>query len=157
MVWGEAYPFFGFNESAQKDKLDIALPPPQYPEQKNLIEFIPNAASAHQFFLDRNSISFSSDEIIRYSLRIKSAQGSETTSFEGIRCLPIPERKIYAFGRPDKQWVMSKHANWAPLNLASTPSHIRYLSHSLFCADEVIKSANVLKEIMKKLDSVHAP
>lgn len=157
MLWGESYPAFGFNESMQKEKQELEPQLPPYPTRENLIEFTPDAGNANKFFLDRHSISFSSDGVIRYSIRIKSPQGAETTSFEGIRCLPTIERKIYAFGRPDNQWAKNQYARWRPLNLASTPPTIRHLSRSIFCADEVIKSPAVLKEITKKIDSIANP
>ncbi len=84
---------------------------PGYPSDENLIPLDVGAVARHRFFVDSKSVSVGSDDVVRYTLMIKTAGGATNVSFEGIRC-ESREQKYYAIGRSDKTWVRARNPQW---------------------------------------------
>jgi len=76
---------------------EAKVEPPAYPEKSNLLPFFVSAASNFDFFIDARSLSVGEDGVVRYVLVVRSPQGAESVSFEGIRC-STSEVRIYATG-----------------------------------------------------------
>lgn len=87
---------------------------PAYPTDQNLILLDVSAVTPHRFFVDAASVSVGNDEVVRYTLMIKTAGGATNVSFEGIRCA-TREQKYYAIGRSDKTWVRARNPQWRPI------------------------------------------
>lgn len=106
------------------------LPPP--PSEAALRQFFVSAASSNRFFLDESSLAVGEDQVIRYVLVIRTAGGAENVSFEGIRC-ESGERRIYALGRADGEWVPARRSEWERI---SSDQHNRphaALAFDYFC------------------------
>lgn len=78
---------FGFGEKKGRRDSDAAkLTLPRYPEPENYLPFEVSATTPFAFFVDAKSVSVGADNVVRYSLIAKSAEGALNVSFEGLRC-----------------------------------------------------------------------
>ena len=92
------------NEDRLKQSQEQAVPPPSL-DKARLVEVKSTLAADtdFRFFIDPESVSVGEDRIVRYVLVARSPSGSESVTFEGIRCLG--EYRVYAVGHPDGTWA----------------------------------------------------
>ncbi|MHB9119567.1 MAG: CNP1-like family protein [Burkholderiales bacterium] len=105
---------------------------PPYPQSENLLPFYVSATTDNRFFIDAPSISIGKDEVVRYTLVVKSSGGALNISFEGIRC-GTEEYKIYAFARDDKTWAKVRDAQWKPIEYKERNRQQHVLYDDFFC------------------------
>ncbi len=110
---------------------------PSYPEDKNLLAFDAGSVTNNQYLVDTTSIQIGEDNVIRFSLMIKSAAGARNVSFEGIRC-DTSERKLYALGRDDKTWAQPRQSEWQKLDYVRQFYAQRELAKHIFCPNRQI-------------------
>lgn len=106
------------------------LPPP--PSESTLRQFHVSAASPNRFFLDESSLAVGEDQVVRYVLVIRTAGGAENVSFEGIRC-ESGERRIYALGRADGEWVPARRSEWERISADQYNRPRAALAFDYFC------------------------
>ncbi len=71
---------------------------PPYPKEQNLQPFtVDQPQKRFDYFIDRASLVYGEDSIVRYTLVVRSTRGSENVTYEGMRC-QTKEYKAYAFG-----------------------------------------------------------
>lgn len=116
----------------EKDWVELQTQLPAYPETGNLLEFNVGPTSTHRYYVDATSINVGKDGVIRYTLVVKSAQGAENATFEGIRC-ETREKKRYALGRNDRTWVQPRVSEWQRLENITQDYAQRELSKYYFC------------------------
>lgn len=109
---------------------------PDYPVERNLIEFDVGAATRNRHYIDGSTLSVGEDGVIRYVIVVKSSGGTTNINFEGIRC-GARERRLYAFGRSDNTWSGSRNRNWQPIRPGS---YHAVLLREYFCPGNVIVS-----------------
>ena len=124
-----------FDHGKEWIELQTQLPP--YPEAGNLLEFDVGPASYHHYYIDATSITIGKEGIIRYSLVVKTAQGAENATFEGIRC-ETREKKRYALGRNDRTWVQPRNSEWQALENIVQDFAQRELAKYYFCPRGII-------------------
>lgn len=112
---------------------------PDYPEVKNLLAFDAGAVTSNQYLVDTTSIRIGQDEVIRFTLVVKSSAGAMNVSYEGIRCA-TSERKLYALGRDDKTWTKPRVSEWQKLDYVRQFYAQRELSKNIFCPHQQIVS-----------------
>ncbi|MXS81803.1 CNP1-like family protein [Nitrosomonas oligotropha] len=110
---------------------------PTYPEVKNLLAFDAGAVTSNQYLVDTTSIRIGQDEVIRFTLVVKSSAGAMNVSYEGIRCA-TSERKLYALGRDDKTWAKPRVSEWQKLDYVRQFYAQRELSKNIFCPHQQI-------------------
>jgi hypothetical protein len=108
---------------------------PAYPRPDDLLQFDAGAVTANRYYIDTASVSVDPDGVVRYSLVVRSAQGAENVSYEGIRCA-TRERRLYAFGRRDGSWSRARGSRWERIeaNLAQAQHQIA-LYRDFFCPE----------------------
>ncbi len=116
-------------EATPWTEIEVKLPP--FPEQETLIPFKVGAVSDKQFFIDEKSLSVGNDAVIRYSLVIISSTGARNISYEGMRCT-TGERRLYAFGRPDKTWSKARNNQWTRIRGSTNQHHVELFAN-IFC------------------------
>lgn len=105
-------------ERANQDRLEreagreSAVAFPVYPRAAGLAEFSVPGAGGFRFYVDRSSLSVTEDRLVRYTLVVRSPEGVESASYEGLRCAS-GELRIYALGRAGA-WQPSA-GGWRPL------------------------------------------
>lgn len=72
---------------------------PPWPQDKDLIEVqLDSPNPSFQYFIDGRHLVTGEDQVVRYTLVAKSRTGATNTSFEGLRCSPTGEHRVYAYG-----------------------------------------------------------
>lgn len=112
-------------------EIQAQLPPP--PKAETLIPFEVSPAVRHRHFVDYASLSVGGDNVVRYTVVVRTEGGAENVSYEGMRCT-TGERKLYAFGRPAGDWVRNRYARWERISMRAANSYQRELYFSYFCA-----------------------
>lgn len=123
-----------FKDEFESDKpwIEQSAQLPAYPDERNLVEFNAGEASSNRYFVDTASIQIGEDDVVRFSLVIKSPEGAANVSFEGIRCA-TNERKLYALGRNDKTWAQPRVSEWQKIDLVRQFFAQLELSRNIFC------------------------
>lgn len=113
---------------------EVVFPPP--PQAESLREFYVTASSPNTFLIDESSLNVGADGVVRFILVIRTRGGAESVSFEGIRCT-TSERRIYAHGRPDGEWVAAKRATWERLRASTYNMPHAVLAVQHFCDGKI--------------------
>ena len=119
------------NEYEEKAWAEIAVQLPAFPKEADLLEFKVGAIVNTRFFIDAESISVGSDDVIRYTLIVVSSGGARNISYEGMRCA-TGERRFYAFGHPDSGWSKAKGSRWSRVSGGTNNHHVE-LYANYFC------------------------
>lgn len=109
---------------------NVAYPP--YPSEGSLLGFDAGAASGNRFFIDKTSLSVGADGIVRFVLVIRSPNGVDNVSFEGLRCSTL-ERRLYATGRADRTWSRSRNDKWMRISGSTLSLPHRALARQYLC------------------------
>ena len=124
---------------------------PAYPKPENLLPFEGGAASPHRYFIDAQSLSIGEDQVVRYTLVIRTAGGASNVSFEGIRC-ELRQQKYYATGRADGTWARARNPQWRRIELQETNRHHNVLYQDYLCSGASRKeTASSVKEVLQRL------
>lgn len=130
------------------EEAPVELPP--YPKEENLQSFFVSPTATHTFMIDLPSVSISKDGVIRYTLVSKSRTGALNISHEGIRCR-TQDRKSYAFGRTNGDWVRSRSDEWSLINAAAANRQYAALANDYFCQGRTVRGDR--NEIASRLRS----
>lgn len=130
-AWGD---FVFIPEEKNISERELVLPP--YPKPENLLKFDAGTLGANQHWLDTQSIQVGEDDIIRYTLVIKTQGGASNISYEGLRCKPA-ERKLYAYGRENQTWSEAQAPKWQNIDFNSTTSYHKTLHREIFCPEGI--------------------
>lgn len=120
-------------ENNTKPWQEIQAKLPSAPKAENLVQLDLGPATENQYFVDRASVSLGTDNVVRYTMVIRTEGGAENVSYEGMRCGTV-EQKIYAFGRPNGEWARNKYASWSAIHLRQARDYRRELFQHYFCS-----------------------
>ncbi len=85
---------------------------PDYPQEKNLVPVdVQKVNTSFKFFIDSKSVSTSDDNVVTYTVVIRSDSGAENVLHEGLRC-GFEEYKLYAYGTSDASFYINKAPQW---------------------------------------------
>ena len=145
-AWGE----FEGDFDDEKPWQEIQAQLPAYPQLDQSLPFFVSAATDNQFFVDPKSISLGSDEVVRYTLIVKSPSGVLNVSFEGMRC-GSHEKKLYAFGRADGTWSRNKYAQWGRIKYEERNRQHHMLYDDFFCPNGIsVRDVNEAISALKR-------
>ena len=145
------FPWSPKDDDGEKVWIEAETRRPPYPKPENLIQYDPGVKSANRYYIDPQSISIGSDEVVRYTRIIKSSGGAENVSYEGQRCL-TREHKYYAHGRPDRTWSEARSSAWRRIDKSESSRMLMVLYTDYFCPTErypvtsVKEAVNLLKK-----------
>jgi hypothetical protein len=113
---------------------------PDYPEDADLIEFAgPAAFKQYQYFIDGKNLIVGEDGVVRYSIIIRSRQGTDNVMHEGLRCTS-GEYKNYAYGSVSKTgkkvFIARKKPQWKPVKSQGATGYSSGLKQHYFCSHE---------------------
>lgn len=151
-LWGDGYVKKQYDYDADArawQETEAALPP--YPRAEGLVEFSVGPGTRRRHFIDPASLQVGADGVVRYSVVIRGEGGAQNVNFEGLRCA-TGERKLYAFGRPDKNnpaggvWSPNRRARWETIPARQADSYHRELFFHYLCT---VDTAGDLNKILK--------
>ena len=119
-------------EMDEKPWAEVEQTLPPAPKAENLVPIYVGPMTEHSFAVDRESVTVSTDGVVRYTLVVTSSAGAKNISFEGIRCA-TGERRLYAFGRSDGSWSKARNNQWARIEDNSLNRHHAALYKEYFC------------------------
>jgi hypothetical protein len=131
-AWGD----FDFEFDNEKPWVELQARLPAFPDLDAALPFFVSAASDNRFFIDPASLSVGEDDVVRYTLIVRSPAGATNITFEGIRCR-TREFKIYAFGR-NGEWSRNRYAQWAPIRYQDRNRQHHVLYFDFFCPGGII-------------------
>ena len=115
---------------------------PDYPKESNLKQIDIGPITSFRFFVDMESVNVGTDGVVRFTLTARSASGASNVSFEGLRC-KTQEKKIYALGRANGNWVAAKNRNWIVLERQNVNPVYTVLYEDFFCPEGNIVSSTL--------------
>jgi hypothetical protein len=99
--------------------------------------------------IDPETLTVSSDGIVRYVVVAVSRSGNVNAAYEGIWCR-AGEVKVYARAGNDKQWDVVQDPEWKELNANQPSMHARALARQGVC-DGRSASGHSPQDIIRKL------
>ena len=139
----------GFDdEFDEKPWAEVEVQLPAYPDDANLIPFRVGSVEDTQYFIDAASLSVGDDGVVRYVAVVSSSSGARNVSYEGMRCATA-ERRLYAFGRPDRTWSKARGAQWLRIR-GGANNHVVELFGSYFCKlGSVVTNADDARRVLR--------
>jgi hypothetical protein len=140
-----------FDEN-KKEWKEIEAQIPAYPKDADLIAFDAGPATSHRFYIDAKSLSIGSDEVVRYTLVIKTAGGATNVTYEGMRC-ETREQKYYAVGQASGSWTRARNPQWRRIELREVNQQHSALYNDFLCNGAVYQGipAPSVQQIVKTL------
>ena len=137
------------SEYEVKPWVEMEFQLPKFPSKESLLPFQISAKKDTRYFVDGDSLTVGSDDVIRYVLVIVSSSGAQNISYEGLRCATA-ERRLYAFGRSDKTWSKARNNQWVKIQ-GGAANHSVELYANYFCAvgAPVIMSAEDARLVLR--------
>ena len=136
----------------------VELPP--YPEEADLVEFqVDDPQARFRYFIDGRNLRVGEDQVVHYTLVIRSSSGSDNVSFEGMRC-NIREFKTYAFGNGRGELRPLKAPVWERIQVHGPHRYHLNLRELYFCkpdrhlpydAEEIVR---LLGEMPRRVDDI---
>jgi hypothetical protein len=115
----------------------MKLPP--YPDDDDLIEFQVDLGNPQfQYFLDEKSLSVGDDQVVRYTLVVRSHTGAENIFHEGLRC-GAKQYKTYAYGTKGK-FRERRNPQWRPVKSGGMMPYRSDLLDIYLCRDSFPRS-----------------
>ena len=138
-------PLPGYGDNVWKE---MGITPPAYPAAAGLIKF-PSSWTTSTVLIDGATLTIGSDNVVRYTLVIKTAGGAENVTYEGLRC-ETGQIRVYAFGRRDQTWVPARVSEWKPVQDTRINRHHFEFWRDVFCDGKVTEPrAQILKHVQR--------
>ncbi len=129
----------------------VELPP--YPEDGDLVEFeVDGGNESFRYFLDEKSLSVGDDEVVRYTLVVRSKTGAENIFFEGMRC-GAREYKTYAFGTGKGKFSPYRNPRWQAVRLGGLMRYRLDLLDHYLCRDAFPRQPEQILEAIEGIGS----
>lgn len=114
-------------------KETASVQPPPWPNDADLVEFrISDRTSPFRHYIDTKSLSVDAQQIVRYTVVVKSSSGGSNVAYEGMRCTPNGSFRTYAYGSGGR-FQPSGGADWRAVNANGVPSYVRDLHRFYLC------------------------
>lgn len=116
----------------EREWVEEKVSPPAYPKDADLMEFHVSERSQNKFLIDASTLSVGADGVVHYVMVVKTSGGATNITFEGMRC-KTTEYKLYATGRADGTWALSRNDSWRPIKEKDINRQHAALFRDLFC------------------------
>jgi hypothetical protein len=127
---------------------ELKLPP--LPEEGALIEFRPRGSSSNRYYIDRDSVSLGEDRVVRYTALVRSRNGVDNISYEGLRCKDA-KYKVYAYGTPKGEWKEARGPQWRDVGVSV--GNFRFsLFKDYLCDSEAVAGRNAADLVLNLRD-----
>jgi hypothetical protein len=114
-----------------KERPTAGLPP--WPKDADLVEFrTSDPATPFRYYIDTKSLSVDAQQIVRYTVVVESGSGGRNVAYEGIRCTPNGQHRIYAYGVGGK-FEATPDTPWRPVTDSGVPAYALDLQGFFLC------------------------
>ena len=125
----------GVLKEEDKPKERQQVPLPAFPSAQTLIPVRGDTGDLdYNYYIDVNSVSLTSDEVLRYTIVIQSPGGASNIIYEGIRCA-TKEVMTLAFGTRDGRFARMANPRWQYVHTRG-PFNYRTMLVELYVCDE---------------------
>jgi hypothetical protein len=124
---------------------------PDYPNDDDLIQVsIDSAGSNFEYFIDGKTLDIGNDDVVRYSVVIKSTGGAKNVMYEGIRC-DTQEYRTYAFGTSEGKFYAARQSEWKRINnnISGPMAYREQFFNNYFCQSELPLKRHVILQHLK--------
>lgn len=122
---------------------------PDYPVEDKLIEVgMERNISPFKYYIDPDSLTLGEDDVVRYTVVVKSSSGATNVIYEGLRC-SVTEYRTYAFGTSDKKMSKARVSEWKRFYNADSMVHRYNFYHYYMCSK--IQSPYSPEEIIQRI------
>ena len=97
-------------EQEEREFKAADVPLPAYPKKDGLDEFAISNPGGNRYFIDGATFAIGPDEVLRYTLVIRTSAGTDNVTFEGMRCANGTYR-VFAHGN-DSKWAPAQGGSW---------------------------------------------
>jgi hypothetical protein len=105
---------------------------PPWPKDSDLVEFqVDDPSSRFRQYIDVKTAKVGADGAVRYTLVVESGSGALNVSFEGLRCTPGGDFKIFAYGRNGR--FEKTHGEWQRIHGRKHDAIHRELHKHILC------------------------
>lgn len=109
---------------------------PDYPDEDKLLKVeMERSNLPFTAYVDTTSLTVSQNDLVRYTIVIKSNSGAVNVLYEGIRCSAV-EYRTYAYGSTDGKMIVARNSEWKPIVGNSSMAHRYNLFHYYVCDKE---------------------
>jgi len=130
-------------QQEDRDFQEADTAPPAYPKKEGLIEFRISDPGSFRYFVDAAALSIGKDEVVRYTLVVRSSSGVDNVSYEGVRCAN-GTYKVFAYGY-DGKWTPAR-SDWRDTTLRwEFELRTRYLCPMKLRVQSVAEAVDALK------------
>jgi hypothetical protein len=110
-----------------------SVQPPPWPNDADLVEFrVSDRTSPFRHYIDTKSLSVDAQQIVRYTVVVKSSSGGSNVAYEGMRCTPNGSFRTYAYGSGGR-FQPTGGADWRDVNANGVPPYVRDLHRFYLC------------------------
>jgi len=138
---------FDFDPTLVEQWKEAQVPPPAYPDDRDLLAVPLPPSDSVKAYLDAQSLSRALDRVGRYTLVVESPAGARSVFFEGIRC-ETREYKTYAIGA-DGALKPVKQPKWQPIPYLERNA-LRFTLYKHYVCDDA-SSARTPQELIPLL------
>lgn len=126
----------------------LALPP--FPRAQDLLPLRAETGDAeYSYYIDVNSVTLTSDEVLRYTVVIQAPGGANNIFYEGIRCA-TKEVKSFAYGTRDGRFERMANPEWRYLYVRGPMGFRTALVERYVCDEQgwAVDSDTVLERLV---------
>lgn len=109
--------------------------PPALPDDASLVPIYVSAVQTNEYLVDLKSVNLGKDQVVRYTLVVRTSGGARNVSYEGMRC-ETREWKTYATVRTTAEgsvWAKTRLGQWRPVENKAVNRHHAAISKDFFC------------------------
>ena len=110
-------------EQEEREFKAADVPLPAFPKKDGLVEFAISNPGGNRYFVDGATFSIGQDEVLRYTLVIRTSAGTDNVTYEGMRCANGTYR-VFAYGN-DGKWSPASGGGWRETALSRWEHELR--------------------------------
>lgn len=134
-------------DKPEDDEPEKPVDLPVYPLEKNLLSVDMDLnLFPYTVFIDETSLTVSEDQVIRYTVVLRSKSGAENIFYEGVRCTQHMMQRV-AYGSADR-FVRAQNTKWRYIRKSKQDRYIDHLVNEFFCP---FPGRDARAEILRKL------
>jgi len=124
---------------------------PPFPQEENLVDLhLDYPGSKFSYFLDAESLQLGDDDVIRYTLIVRSTTGASNVMFEGMLCNE-KSYKAYGYGTGKGKFQLARNPKWRPIRESGSKPFRYDIWKHYFCFVENDISSRGRKEILRAI------